>query len=190
MQKRHSHDAEAAQRQLPVLLPPIPDELLSSWISRHAAFYAVPPLLMLRHCLPEVRSLRVADLHLSEDQEIRLAKVFFTAPADIRRMTFANVPSSFHRFIAARPVQRCTNCNPIQAAPLPVLRDQLTGWRITCLRCGTSFETRIGTEPPPRSDSITARPCGARSCSTMRSSTASDVGLHRPRLPVFCSCGG
>lgn len=136
MQKRHSHDAEAAQRQLPVLLPPIPDELLSSWISRHAAFYAVPPLLMLRHCLPEVRSLRVADLHLSEDQEIRLAKVFFTAPADIRRMTFANVPSSFHRFIAARPVQRCTNCNPIQAAPLPVLRDQLTGWRITCLRCG------------------------------------------------------
>jgi hypothetical protein len=135
MQKRHSHDAETAQRQLPVRLPPVPDELLSSWISRHAAFYAVPPLVMLRHCLPEVHSLRTADLHLSEDQEIRLAKVFFTAPADIRRMTFANVPSWFHRFIAARPVQRCTNCGPIQAATLPVLRDQLMGWRITCLRC-------------------------------------------------------
>ena len=33
---------------------PFADELLSSWISRHAAFYAVPPLVMLRHCLPEV----------------------------------------------------------------------------------------------------------------------------------------
>nr|WP_234826534.1 hypothetical protein [Sinorhizobium meliloti] len=29
------------------------DELLTSWINRHAAFYAVPPLSMLRHCLPE-----------------------------------------------------------------------------------------------------------------------------------------
>ena len=42
-------------RRLPVILPPHPDELLSSWISRHATFYAVPPLVMLRHCLPEAR---------------------------------------------------------------------------------------------------------------------------------------
>lgn len=39
-------------RRLPVILPPYADELLSSWISRHATFYAVPPLVMLRHCLP------------------------------------------------------------------------------------------------------------------------------------------
>ena len=39
-------------RRLPVRLPPHSDELLSSWIGRHAAFYAVPPLVMLRHCLP------------------------------------------------------------------------------------------------------------------------------------------
>lgn len=54
-------------RQLPVCLPPHSDELLSSWISRHAAFYAVPPLVMLRHCLPEASALRAADLHLSSD---------------------------------------------------------------------------------------------------------------------------
>ena len=48
---------EAARRQLPVLLLPVADELLSSWINRHADFYAVPPLVMLRHCLPEAHSL-------------------------------------------------------------------------------------------------------------------------------------
>ena len=139
---------ETARQQLPVRLLPVPDELLSSWFNRHAAFYAVPPLVMLRHCLPEVRSLRAADLHLSDDQEIRLARVFATEPADIRRMTFANVPSWFHRFIAARPVQRCTNCNPIQAAALPVLRDQLMGWRITCFRCGDLLQDRDGHVVP------------------------------------------
>lgn len=51
-------------RQLPVRLPPYPDELLSSWINRHATFYAVPPLVMLRHCLPEASTMRAADLHL------------------------------------------------------------------------------------------------------------------------------
>ena len=70
-------------RPLPVVLPPYSDELLSSWIGRHAAFYAVPPLVMLRHCLPEASSLRAADLQLSGDQEIRLANMFATEPAVI-----------------------------------------------------------------------------------------------------------
>ncbi|WP_246710300.1 TniQ family protein [Martelella soudanensis] len=74
-------------RQLPVRLPPCADELLSSWISRHAAFYAVPPLAMLRHCLPEAASLRTTDFHLGSDQEIRLASMFPFEPAILRRMT-------------------------------------------------------------------------------------------------------
>ena len=56
---------ERPSRQLPVRLPPFTDELLSSWLCRHASFYAVPPLVMLQHCLPEVTSLRAADLDLS-----------------------------------------------------------------------------------------------------------------------------
>jgi hypothetical protein len=123
-------------RQLPVCLPPHSDELLSSWISRHAAFYAVPPLVMLRHCLPEASALRAADLHLSSDQEIRLANIFATEPAVVRRMTFTNVAQSARRLIATRPTQHCTNCCPGGAEPAPVLRSQLLGWRITCPLCG------------------------------------------------------
>ncbi|MCY0150932.1 hypothetical protein [Hoeflea alexandrii] len=55
-------------RPLPVVLSRHSDELLSFWIGRHAAFYAVPPLVMLRHCLPEASSLRAADMQLTGDQ--------------------------------------------------------------------------------------------------------------------------
>lgn len=37
-------------RPLPVILPPVRNELLSSWIGRHAAFYRVSIGHMLRHC--------------------------------------------------------------------------------------------------------------------------------------------
>lgn len=80
----------APPRQLPVRLPPYPDELLSSWISRHAAFYAVPPLVMLQHCLPEASSLRAVDLHLSGDQEVRLA-------SDFRRQTGCFTSNDLHQ---------------------------------------------------------------------------------------------
>ncbi|MBE0703766.1 MAG: TniQ family protein [Afipia sp.] len=126
----------APPRQLPVRLPPYPDELLSSWISRHAAFYAVPPLVMLQHCLPEASSLRAVDLDLKSDQEIRLAYMFAIEPAVLRQMTFINVPKSSHRFIASKPAQTCTRCSPGGAKPAPTLRSHLLGWRITCPHCG------------------------------------------------------
>lgn len=135
-------------RQLPVRLPPYPDELLSSWIGRHAAFYAVPPLVMLRHCLPEASSLRAADLHLSSDQEVRLANMFATQPAVVRRMTFTNIARSSHRLIAARPRQVCTNCSPGGVEPAPVLRSQLLGWRITCPLCGSQLRDAGDREFP------------------------------------------
>jgi len=123
-------------RRLPVRLPPHSDELLSSWIGRHAAFYAVPPLVMLRHCLPEAPSLRAADLHLSSDQEARLANIFGTELAAVHRMTFASVAQTSRRLIATRPTQFCPSCSPGGAEPAPVLRSQLLGWRITCPLCG------------------------------------------------------
>ncbi|MBL8579241.1 MAG: TniQ family protein [Mesorhizobium sp.] len=134
--------------QLPVLLSPYTDELLSSWISRHATFYAVPPLVMLRHCLPEVRSVRAADLHVSEDQAVRLASMFAIEPAVLRRMTFIDVPKSSHRLLAARPTQYCTRCSPDGPEPAPILRSQLSGWRITCPLCGDLLRAENGREVP------------------------------------------
>lgn len=139
---------EAARRQLPVRLLPFTDELLSSWINRHADFYAVPPLVMLRHCLPEAHSLRAADLHLSDDQEIRLAKVFAIEPAVVRRMTFTNVARSSRRLIAVRPQQSCPNCSVRRTEPGPAFRSHLVGWRLTCPACGDLFRDTDGRELP------------------------------------------
>ena len=134
-------------RPLPVVLSQHSDELLSSWIGRHAAFYAVPPLVMLRHCLPEASSLRAADLQLTGDQEIRLANMFATEPAVMRRMTFANVARASRRLIATRPTQVCTNCNRGDTEPL-ILRSQLLGWRITCPLCGDQLRDPDKREIP------------------------------------------
>jgi hypothetical protein len=134
---------EATPRQLPVSLPPVAGELLSSWINRHAAFYSVPPIIMLRHCLPEASSLRAPDLHLTDDQARRLSNMFATELDVMRRMTFTNVARTSRRLIAARPLQYCQNCEPATMELMPILRSQLLGWRITCPLCGDPFHDEL-----------------------------------------------
>ena len=154
---------EIAHLQLPVCLPPAADELLSSWIGRHAAFYAVPPLVMLRHCLPDARSLRTADLHLTDTQANHLASMLATEPDVVRGTTFTNVPQSAGRLIAARPLQFCPNCVSGNEDPRPILRSQLLGWRITCPLCGGRSKSVASTPiSPPLSVNIAARLCGRK----------------------------
>ena len=124
---------------VPVVLPPVAGELFSSWISRHAAFYGVPSRTMLRHCLPEVVSLNIADRTLSQDQAGRLSAMFSMDAKAVRRMTFADVQSPAHRFISKEPIQRCAGCDSGTSDPRPILRSQLQGWRITCPHCGLPF---------------------------------------------------
>lgn len=118
------------------MLPPYRDELLSSWIIRHAAFYAISPKDVLRHCLGEAMSLRTVDLRLREDQLTRLGYMFATEVAYIRRMTFVNVAPHLHRFISPVPVHACTRCSVAHTEPRPVFRGEFTAWRVTCKACG------------------------------------------------------
>jgi hypothetical protein len=137
---------KAPFRQLPVRLPPFTDEVLSSWLCRHASFYAVPPLVLLRHCLPEIASLRAADLDLSPNQTSRLASIFSIEPAVLRRMTFARVSRSSRRLIGAKTLQSCPHCCPAVSDCKPTLRSQLLGWRMTCPLCGEPFSDPDGLE--------------------------------------------
>ena len=98
------------KKQLPVVLPPVADELLSSWIARHGAFYNVSPRAMLRHAVPNARSLRAADDHLTDEQGRLLAHIFRRELSGIRRMTFVNIQSSARRLIAAEAIQTCQTC--------------------------------------------------------------------------------
>src|SRR5260370_29931938 len=80
-----------ATKPLPVVLAPVTDELLSSWIARHAAFYGVAPLTMLRHGIPDASSLRTIDTTPTPEQANLVAHLFRCEPVDIRRMTFADL---------------------------------------------------------------------------------------------------
>ncbi len=137
---------KAPLRHLPVRLPRFTDELLSSWLCRHAFFYAVPPLVMLRHCLPEMPSLRAADLDLSAHQTSRLARIFSIEPASLRCMTFAKASRSSRRLIGVKTLQSCPHCYPAFSDCEPILRSQLLGWRITCPLCGKLFSNPDGLE--------------------------------------------
>ncbi|AUH66735.1 TniQ family protein [Paracoccus zhejiangensis] len=128
--------------RLPVTLPPLRGELLSSWISRHADFYGVTPLTMLRHGLPEATSVGAIDLSLTKAQANRIAGMFGVGPKRIRSLSFADAPKAAHRFIAKSPMQLCARCHQTDVGPPPVLRSELQGWRITCPHCGEPFKDK------------------------------------------------
>lgn len=131
---------------LPVTLPPLPGELLSSWISRHADFYGVMPSTMLRHVLPEAMSLRAIDLSLSKAQTNRIAGMFGVSLKDVRDMSFADVPKAAHRFISKSPMQRCARCTQTDVSPPPILRSELQGWRITCPHCEEPYQDKTASD--------------------------------------------
>lgn len=132
--------------RLPVTLPPLPGELLSSWISRHADFYGVTPRTMLRYCLPEAASFRAIDLALSKSQANRLAEKFSFGSKAIRKMSFADSPTVAHRFIAKTPLQHCSLCRPTDPGFPPMLRSEMQGWRITCPQCGELYQETAASD--------------------------------------------
>jgi len=130
---------------LPVTLPPLPGEVLSSWISRHADFYGVTPLTMLRHGLPEATSLGTIDLSLTRAQATRIAGMFGVTRRLVRSLSFAGAPKAAHRFIAKFPVQRCARCTHSDIGSPPILRSELQGWRITCPHCGEPYRDKTNS---------------------------------------------
>jgi hypothetical protein len=129
------------QRPLPVILKPAVDELLSSWLFRHAAFYGLRPLSLLRHLLPEsrIQKIEVVDTRLSKEALERLAGFLRSEPADIERMTFSGLSGEARRFVARSPVQLCILCHSQNRDPdtqNAKLRGAHCGWRITCPYCG------------------------------------------------------
>jgi hypothetical protein len=110
-------------------------------IIRHAAFYAVPPLAILQHFLPEVLSLRAADLDLTEDQVDRVALTFSIEPTAVRRMTFSNLPQSSQRLIAGEPRRLCCSCGRSLYGAHIIRQKQFLCWRITCPLCGCVLQS-------------------------------------------------
>jgi len=128
-------------KPLPVVLAPAPDEALSSWVARHAAFCGLSPAAMRRHCAPDAPSLRALDRALTPTQEERLSHLFRLGCPTLRQMTHADLGRDVIGSLVARDVDhRCERCaRPLAEAGClkAVLRAWFHTWRITCPRCGT-----------------------------------------------------
>jgi hypothetical protein len=128
-----------------VILPPLVDELLSSWISRQAAFVGVSCGRLLRHYTIEVPSVRDLDLSLSSRHAALLAQVLRCSPHLIRNMTQSRGGRVRGRLVAiGQPPQICRTCARRHAANALTrgtrLRSWMEGWRITCPVCGAALE--------------------------------------------------
>lgn len=144
-------------RPLPVVLAPAQDEALSSWITRHAAFYGLSRAAMHRHCAPDAYSLQALDREFTPGQETRLAHLFRRDRPILRGMTHEDLGSDvIGRLVARRVDHRCERCARSlaeQGCPEAVPRAWFHTWRITCARCGSRVlqptpATCVGGEAP------------------------------------------
>jgi len=131
-------------RRLPVVLPPLTDELLSSWITRHAGFYGVGGGQMMRHCSLKAATTRELDLKLTAYDQRQLAHFFRFDPRAIRNMTQSRGRLQPAGLIATtRPMQVCRRCIARHWAESATcgarLRSWMEGWRIGCPVCGAAM---------------------------------------------------
>ena len=137
-----------ANKPLPVVLRPVPDELLSSWLHRHATFYGVTEPMLISWLGLDIRRLRVLDGRIGLGQIARLVEMFRCDPTAIIGMTHTSLPAEVTSLVGkGRAVQLCRQCRKqhqaTQAADA-VLKSWVEGWRITCPLCGSPLSEPEG----------------------------------------------
>ena len=135
---------DANSKPLPVVLRVARDELLSSWLARHARFYGVTSSFFAKWLgLGDIR-LSTLDHRLSLGQVARLADKFRCDPVTLINMTHINTcDGQVCRLISrGRAAQICNPCADRYAqedADGAVSKHWSKAWRITCPVCGLAF---------------------------------------------------
>ena len=127
-------------RALPLIAPPRVDELLSSWLTRIAQDYYIPPRGLLTHMGLSSPSVERLDLTMTLDQAIAMSG-FVRQPADaIIGMTHTKLPADCQTLVRVKhPQQSCRSCGSQlkrDDAAGAVLKSWMQGWRVTCRACG------------------------------------------------------
>lgn len=135
---------DASSKPLPVVLRAARDELLSSWLSRHARFYGVTgPFFAKWLGLGDIR-LSTLDHRLSLGQVARLTEKFRCDPVTLISMTQINTRDGqvCNLISRGRLPQICYPCADRYAredADGAVPKHWSKAWRITCPACGLPF---------------------------------------------------
>jgi hypothetical protein len=126
-----------AERPLPVVLRPVPDELLSSWLRRHVTFYGLTEPMFLSWLRLGTKNLRSLDSRLGLGQVTRIVEKFQCDPKTIVEMTHASLPTEIASLVrSGRPSQFCRPCwerHRAADAHGAVLKNWREGWRPSVL---------------------------------------------------------
>lgn len=135
---------EANVKPLPVVLKPARDELLSSWLARHARFYGVTsPFFAKWLGLGDVR-LRALDHRLGLGQLARLAQKFRCDPTALIDMTHIDkrdgrVGDLISRGRQPQICRPCADRYAQDGAEGAASKNWSKAWRITCPVCRAPF---------------------------------------------------
>ncbi len=139
-----SFGIDANAKPLPVVLKAARDELLSSWLARHARFYGVTGSFFAKWLgLGDIR-LSTLDHRLGLGQVARLAEKFRCDPAALIDMTHIDKRDGRVSDLISRgrQTQICHPCADRYArdgAEGAISKHWSEAWRITCPVCGLAF---------------------------------------------------
>ena len=132
--------ASDLRRGLPIVVNPIADEVLSSWLTRIAQDYFVPPRSLLTHMGLSVPSVERLDVSLTFGQAIAISGFVHRPPDAILAMTHVRLPRDCQKLVRLKyPQQTCRSCalqHKRDGAATAVLKSWMQGWRVTCRTCG------------------------------------------------------
>ena len=148
--------AQEPVRPFPVVLRPRPDEVLSSWLTRHAAYYGVTRRRLLDHVGILSSSVEALDREITLGQQIMLAGYFRRQPFEIAAMSYETVRSNMRALTRpSAPQQSCQACAEKAEradAKGAIGKSWMQGWRITCRVCGA----RLTNEDDPQMAEVSA----------------------------------
>jgi len=84
---------DGTHKPLPVVLKSVEDELLSSWLARHAAYYGVTGPFFAKWLMLGTSNLSALDRRLGLAQVTLLSEKFRCDPLTLIAMTFVNAPA-------------------------------------------------------------------------------------------------
>ena len=129
------------------------NELLSSWLRRHVAFYGVTEPIFTSWLRLGTKNLRSLDGQLGLDQVARIVEKFRCDPNAVLEMTHAPLPAEFAPLVrSSKPRQFCRSCwdrHLAADAQDVVMKSWREGWRVTCPVCGSPLSEG---DRPRRSD--------------------------------------
>ena len=117
-------------RPLPISVTPVPDELLSGWLSRLAALNHCKVADLLAHIGIDAKYAAALDRDIDRLAAHRISVAARIYPAFVLSMTFAAMPEAEMRLTAQVPFQACPNCAD------GGLEHWRRAWAFDCQICG------------------------------------------------------